>query len=172
MAIHKRMGQMTYIDDAGDQHILYPITKKECVEGLPNLEISVGDLSKLETNEKSSLVAAINEARTSGSSDLSNVKNAINEALDAAKKSGEFNGRGIVSIARTSGNGAAGTTDTYTITFSDNTTTTFTVYNGADGAQESGTTVNPPKRGVDYWTEDDIEEIRSYVNDSILGGEW
>lgn len=42
-------------------------------------------------------------------------------------------GVGIASIARTSGNGAAGTTDTYTITFTDDTTTTFTVYNGADG---------------------------------------
>jgi parallel beta-helix repeat protein len=42
-------------------------------------------------------------------------------------------GRGIVSIARTSGTGAAGTTDTYTITFTDSTTATFQVYNGADG---------------------------------------
>lgn len=42
-------------------------------------------------------------------------------------------GRGIVSIKRTSGNGAAGTTDTYTITYSDATTSTFKVYNGKDG---------------------------------------
>lgn len=42
-------------------------------------------------------------------------------------------GRGITSIVRTSGTGAPGTTDTYTITFTDATTTTFTVYNGADG---------------------------------------
>ncbi len=42
-------------------------------------------------------------------------------------------GKGIVSITRTSGNGAAGTTDTYTITYTDSTTTTFNVYNGADG---------------------------------------
>ena len=42
-------------------------------------------------------------------------------------------GRGIVSIVRTSGTGAAGTTDTYTITYTDATTTTFTVVNGADG---------------------------------------
>lgn len=42
-------------------------------------------------------------------------------------------GRGIVSVRRTSGNGAAGTTDTYTITYTDNTTSTFTVYNGKNG---------------------------------------
>ncbi len=51
-------------------------------------------------------------------------------------------GRGITSIARTSGTGAAGTTDTYTITYSDATTSTFTVYNGADGAG-SGDVVGP-----------------------------
>lgn len=44
------------------------------------------------------------------------------------------NGRGIVSIERTSGTGAAGTTDTYTITYTDKTTSTFTVRNGANGA--------------------------------------
>jgi hypothetical protein len=42
-------------------------------------------------------------------------------------------GNGIATIERTSGTGAAGTTDTYTITYTDATTDTFTVYNGADG---------------------------------------
>lgn len=42
-------------------------------------------------------------------------------------------GRGILSVTRTSGTGAAGTTDTYTITYTDNTTSTFAVYNGKDG---------------------------------------
>lgn len=43
-------------------------------------------------------------------------------------------GRGIVSFARTSGTGTAGSLDTYTITYTDNTTDTFTVYNGKDGS--------------------------------------
>jgi len=43
-------------------------------------------------------------------------------------------GVGITSVVRTSGTGAAGTTDTYTITFDDASTTTFDVLNGADGA--------------------------------------
>lgn len=47
-------------------------------------------------------------------------------------------GVGIASIARTSGTGAAGTTDTYTITLTDGSTATFTVYNGKDGASGSG----------------------------------
>lgn len=29
-----------------------------------------------------------------------------------------------------------------------------------------------PVRGEDYWTESDKEEVKSYVNDAILGGEW
>lgn len=42
-------------------------------------------------------------------------------------------GRGIASIKRTSGDGTAGTTDTYTITYTDGNTSTFTVYNGTNG---------------------------------------
>lgn len=29
-----------------------------------------------------------------------------------------------------------------------------------------------PKKGVDYWTEEDKAEIKSYVDEAILGGEW
>ena len=29
-----------------------------------------------------------------------------------------------------------------------------------------------PVRGTDYWTEEDIAEIKSYVEDAILGGVW
>ena len=42
-------------------------------------------------------------------------------------------GSNIASIERTAGTGAPGTRDTYTITLTDGTTSTFQVYNGADG---------------------------------------
>ena len=42
-------------------------------------------------------------------------------------------GNGIATIAKTAGTGVSGTTDTYTITYTDTTTDTFSVYNGADG---------------------------------------
>ena len=29
-----------------------------------------------------------------------------------------------------------------------------------------------PVRGTDYWTEDDIAQIKGYVDDAILGGAW
>ena len=42
-------------------------------------------------------------------------------------------GKGIVSVVKTSGTGAAGTTDVYTITYTDASQSSFNVYNGADG---------------------------------------
>lgn len=38
-----------------------------------------------------------------------------------------------------------------------------------EGGGGSGYT---PQRGVDYWTEEDIATIRSYVEDAILNGRW
>lgn len=74
-----------------------------------------------------------------GAMSRSEANGVILNALDEAKKSGEFNGadgsdgRGIKSIARTSGNGAAGTMDTYTITYTDGTKSTYQVRNGTNG---------------------------------------
>ena len=42
-------------------------------------------------------------------------------------------GVGVQSVERTAGDGSPGTVDTYTITLTDGSTSTFTVYNGADG---------------------------------------
>lgn len=55
-------------------------------------------------------------------------------------------GRGIASITLKSGTHAAGTTDTYTITFTDNTTVDFEVANGADGAK--GDKGDPGEKGA------------------------
>lgn len=55
------------------------------------------------------------------------------EQLEALTGPKGDKGMSIVSIDRTSGTGAAGTTDTYTITLSDGSTHSFYVYNGADG---------------------------------------
>lgn len=61
-------------------------------------------------------------------------------------------GRGITEIKRTSGNGAAGTKDTYTIYYTNNTTSTFTVYNGANGANgKDGADGYTPVKGKDYF---------------------
>jgi hypothetical protein len=49
------------------------------------------------------------------------------------------------------------------------------VRNGFEGTEEEwleslkGYT---PVRGVDYWTEEDMAEIKTYIEQVILGGEW
>lgn len=58
-------------------------------------------------------------------------------------------GRGITSVARTSGNGAAGTTDTYTITYTDGNTSTFTVRNGSNGTNGTSAAISGATATVD-----------------------
>lgn len=70
--------------------------------------------------------------------DLSGTKT-VDVMNGAVGKTGDP-GRGIISVVRTAGTGAAGTVDTYTITYSDDTTSTFTVYNGANGKDGTGGT--------------------------------
>ena len=37
---------------------------------------------------------------------------------------------------------------------------------------DTGAAGYTPVRGVDYWTDADIAQIKSYVDDAILGGAW
>ena len=46
---------------------------------------------------------------------------------------------------------------------------------GGSGSGTQGTAGEDgytPVRGIDYWTEDDIAEIKGYVDEAILGGVW
>lgn len=44
---------------------------------------------------------------------------------------------------------------------------------GADGKDgQNGTDGYTPVRGIDYWTDEDKAEIKAYVEEAILGGEW
>lgn len=62
--------------------------------------------------------------------------------------------------------------DDYTLTFkmTDGTSYTTSSIRGASG--KNGTNGYTPIRGTDYWTADDIAEIKSYVDEAILGGSW
>ena len=40
------------------------------------------------------------------------------------------------------------------------------------GIMASGKDGYTPVKGVDYWTEEDKAEIKSYVDEAILGGAW
>ena len=86
----------------------------------------------------------------SGKLDASKLPEAVDTALAQAKASGDFDG--ITPHIGNNGNWFIGDVDT-----------------GKSSHGENGTT---PERGVHYWTEEDKAEIKSYVNDAILGGAW
>jgi hypothetical protein len=71
-------------------------------------------------------------------------------------------GNGIFSIVKT---GTSGLVDTYTITFTDGTTTTFDVTNGQDG------TGTGDMQKADYDSNDDVKNaggIADYVHDDLI----
>ena len=41
---------------------------------------------------------------------------------------------------------------------------------GQDGAP--GKDGHTPQRGVDYWTEEDVAQMKTYIEDAVLGGAW
>lgn len=80
-------------------------------------------------------------------------------------------GRGITSITLKSGTHAAGTVDTYTVTFTDNTTYDFQVTNGANGADGFSPTITVSKTGkVTTVTITDVNGTQSVeINDGADG---
>ena len=89
-------------------------------------------------------------------------------------------GRSIKSIARTEGDGKPGTTDTYTITYTDNESDIFTIHNGTDGVfvgdesdMPAGTKVrvNPGGKTIRIPHIDDTLEKSGYAADAAKVGE-
>ena len=79
-------------------------------------------------------IAKIAGTGAPGTQDTYRITRDDNSTFDYSLSNGA-DGRSIESVVRTAGNGAPGTIDTYTITYNKSpTTSTFQVYNGADGA--------------------------------------
>lgn len=70
-------------------------------------------------------------------------------------------GSSIQSIVRTAGDGSPGTTDTYTITLTNGETSTFEVYNGADGQGTGDMSANV------YDPQGLAQDIFAYVQQSL-----
>ena len=86
-------------------------------------------------------------------------------------------GSSIDKVERTSGNGAPGTTDTYTITTSDQQQYTFTVYNGADGlgAGDMKAAVYDPdgtQKPIPYSLSDITEDAQHRTVTDLEKAEW
>jgi hypothetical protein len=58
----------------------------------------------------------------------------------------------------------SGGVNSFVLELSDGTQEFFQIMNGEKG--------DSPVRGTDYWTAADIAEIKSYVDEAILGGAW
>lgn len=79
-------------------------------------------------------------------------------------------GVGVSSVKQTTTSTADDGNNIITVTLSNGTTSTFTVQNGSKGSK--GDKGDSPVRGTDYWTDADKAEIKSYVDEAILGGAW
>ncbi len=115
-----------------------------------------------------------------GNNELSS---AIDEALLIAKESGAFKGETGAQGAK----GADGTSAThrwsgttlYVTSASGTSSANLKGDTGAAGKDglpgadgKNGEDGYTPRRGTDYWTDADKAEIKSYVDEAILGGAW
>lgn len=73
-------------------------------------------------------------------------------------------GTSVASVTQTTTSTTSGGVNVMTVKLTDGRESTFTVRNGKDGKS--------PVRGTDYWTEADKNEIKAYVDEAIIGGEW
>ena len=160
--------------------VAYIKSNKALIDSITTSKVSVADIvDNLVTNAANKPLSAAQgvalKALIDGKLDASKLPQAVTEALTQAKASGEFDGadgRGITSITRTSGNGAAGTTDTYTITYTDGTKSTYQVRNGkngADGIGISGTEINENGELVITYSNNETVNLGRVVGESSGG---
>ena len=135
---------------------------------------AIGDLSELDTKNKDNLVGAINEVyRTGGSGGggvgadggyyIPSVSQPDENTMMVEFMPSKYGMEDVepVEIELPAGpQGPAGATGPI----------------GPQGPKgdtgDTGPKGDTPVRGKDYWTEDDKAEIKSYVDDAILGGAW
>jgi predicted DNA-binding ArsR family transcriptional regulator len=140
------------------------------------------DTDKLDV---SSLTSAINtalaQAKASGEFDGKDGTNGVSAThswngttltITSASGSSSANlkgsdGVGVSKVQQTTTSTADDGNNVITVTLSNGTTSTFTVQNGSKGSKGDS-----PVRGTDYWTDADKAEIKSYVDEAILGGAW
>lgn len=106
----------------------------------------------------------------------------INDGNDGDPGQDGKDGVGISTIKQTTTSAEDGGSNVFTVTLTNGQTATFTVKNGSKGSQGNpgkdgspgadGSDGYTPVRGTDYWTDADKAEIKSYVDEAILGGAW
>lgn len=101
-------------------------------------------------------------------SEIENAKNAANAAADRANAEAEKVNKAVSDANAATERANEEATAAGSAADAANSAVNDLLDHVASGAFDGYT----PKRGTDYWTPDDISEIKSYVDDAILGGAW
>lgn len=139
--------------------------KYEDLIGLPTLGAMAAKSSITKSDLETSVQTSLDKA--DGALQTEDLSDVINEVLAQAKESGEFTPE--IRIY-----------ESFSQDLNGNKKTGVHI-EGPAILNEDGTFVNneatvwdgyTPKRGIDYWTATDIADIKSYMEEVILGGEW
>jgi hypothetical protein len=113
---------------------------------LEKLTQDVASISKLDNYPPDDVGMTPDKLKSLFDKGSNTIKDYINNTLLPQLEQGY-----VSSIARTSGDGSAGSTDTYTISFHDGTAITFDIYNGVDGAKgDTGNGIASVSLNEDY----------------------
>ena len=93
-----------------------------------------------------------------------------------------INGAGILDITQTTASSEDDGFNIVTIRLTDGTSMEFKIKNGSKGSTgvqgpqglkgDKGDPGYTPRREIDYWTQEDKDAIKTYIEESILGGVW
>ena len=168
--------------DQMSEIVAYIKSNKNLIDNITTNKVNVSDIiNNLTTNVTNKPLSAAQGVAIKGlidnlntnKLDTSELTEAVNNALAQAKASGEFDGAkgdtgvGVSNVKQTTTSTADDGNNVITVTLTNGTTSTFTVQNGSKGSKGDS-----PVRGTDYWTAADKAEIKSYVDEAILGGAW
>lgn len=169
---------------AGEDYVLTEADKREIAGmiGGPGGGTSVMVDATLSVSGAAADAAATGKA-LEAKLDADNLQEAVNDALTQAKESGEFDGaQGPQGEQGEKGDTGPQGEQGPKGDKGDPGTQGETGPAGADGAKgdkgdrgetgPSGEDGYTPVRGTDYWTAEDVAEIKSYVDEAILGGAW
>lgn len=171
--------------DQMSEIVAYIKSNKSLIEEVTTNKVSVADIiDNLTTNVTTKPLSAAQgvalkaliDALDTDKLDASALTAAVEDALAQAQASGEFKGDagvGVSSVAQTTTSTEDDGNNIITVTLTNGTTSTFIVQNGSKGSTgDQGDDGYSPVRGTDYWTDADKAEIKSYVDEAILGGAW
>jgi hypothetical protein len=173
--------------DQMSEIVTYIKNNKTLIESVTTNKVNVSDIiNNLTTNVNNKplsaaqgvVLKALIDTLDTDKLDASSLTSAINTALAQAKASGEFDGKDgtnatITSVTATVSNTVGTPSVSVTLGGTESARTfafNFTNIKGATGA--TGANGKTPVRGTDYWTDADKAEIKSYVDEAILGGAW